>query len=821
MKIKVPNNKAQYKDAVRIAFIGESPGSEEERLGQPFRDYAGSVLETMCREAQIMCSASFFGYVYQYKAVDGWDKIDRNSPEWIASQLELVTDLKEFDPQIIIALGEGVLNELTGKKGISKWRSSFLPCTLLPNKMVMPTFSPQYIVTKWEYRPIMLFDIEKAKEYALEPYVVPQRNYVFDLTYPELMVKLQRILDTATMLTIDIEATRKTNNILCFGFGLSAYESLTIPFDRLTEREEFEVWKMISKICLEPRIRKVIQNALYDVIVLATKYGVCIKNLYMDTLVANHNCYPTWSNSLAFLTSLYTKENYYKEEHKDGLGIKVEGEEDEDDSAAEEKLWTTEMLKGSNRVPFLTYNGKDCCLTYEIAQALDKKIDELGVREAFERDMAGLAPALEMTLTGFKFDYMRAAKEYDQLKVKIDANNNLITKLFGKEVNVKSPLQMQQLLYEDLKLPKKFKLVKGKKTDKLTVDADALLELARQYPEKGIQLLLKTVQLRTAQAFVNPKFVHVNGRVHAAFLPGATETGRWKSKKSVIGVGGRNIANIPAGNNPPFFNARVVYVADSGMILIGWDKMQAEARYVAYKAYILTGDDSYKLVVEGKEKIHNWFGKQLIVTGVCPLSEDEFFAKTTNDAKVWYYLAKMSIHGFSYDLGAVKWARNIAKKTDGEILIPTAQAKEIKEVLYASLPAIPKWHAAIREHLQTDIVMRNAFGRHRIFFERWGDELWREAYAWEPQSSIADDVSDAIVRLYKSDLPIVCLQQNYDSLLSQSPEALVGELLPKMKEIIIRPMTIKNWSGTRSVELTIPVEFSTGKNWGEMKEIKV
>jgi hypothetical protein len=42
-----------------------------------------------------------------------------------------------------------------------------------------------------------------------------------------------------------------------------------------------------------------------------------------------------------------------------------------------------------------------------------------------------------------------------------------------------------------------------------------------------------------------------------------------------------------------------------------------------------------------------------------------------------------------------------------------------------------------------------------------------------------------------------------------------------MKEIIIRPMTIKNWSGSRSVELTIPVEFSTGKNWGEMKEIKV
>lgn len=264
--------------------------------------------------------------------------------------------------------------------------------------------------------------------------------------------------------------------------------------------------------------------------------------------------------------------------------------------------------------------------------------------------------------------------------------------------------------------------------------------------------------------------------------------------------------------------------------LVGWDKSAAEARIVAAKALAECGSDTYWKVVQSGIKIHNWFGYRLIERHICPLSlqcwNDQLALpedKRSAPFKTWYLIAKKSVHGFSYDLGPLKWTRVVAKETDGEVIVPVSTAKTIKFALYEDLDSIPKWQASVQAHLRSQQVhsITNAFGRRRIFFERFGDDLFREAYATEPQGTVADDVSDCIYQISRK-LPFVeLLQQNYDSFLGQCPADRVEEAIQQMRPIVLRPFYVKSFDGTRSVELVVPVTFKTGNRWGEMSEVKL
>jgi hypothetical protein len=256
-------------------------------------------------------------------------------------------------------------------------------------------------------------------------------------------------------------------------------------------------------------------------------------------------------------------------------------------------------------------------------------------------------------------------------------------------------------------------------------------------------------------------------------------------------------------------------------VFVGWDKAQAEARVVAYKSWLCTGDDSYKKLIESKQKIHVWFAHRLVDHGVftCPKECIKGGLKDGEQGATEYYISKVGVHANSYDMMEKKFCQVIAKETDGAIIVQPEKARKIKQVLYSEIPAIPKWHREIQRHLSTSRVMVNAFGRSRLFFERWGDDLFREAYANEPQSTVADDVSNSIHRVW-SQLPwIQVLQQNYDSLLAQCDVSRKDEALTKMKPLVEQPITLWDFKHERSCVFTIPVVMKWGTNWRDLEEI--
>lgn len=257
-------------------------------------------------------------------------------------------------------------------------------------------------------------------------------------------------------------------------------------------------------------------------------------------------------------------------------------------------------------------------------------------------------------------------------------------------------------------------------------------------------------------------------------------------------------------------------------ILVGWDKAQAEARVVAYKSWITTGDDSYKKLIEGKQKVHVWFGHRLVDHGVFTCLKECIKGGLSEgqEGHSEYYISKVGVHANSYGLGPKKFCQLIAKETDGAITIQESKARRIKEVLYSEVPAIPKWQRAVVASLESNRkVMVTAFGRSRIFFERWGEDLFGEAYAYEPQSTVADDVAQSILRVWNTLGYIEVLQQNYDSMLGQCNVEDKDRALTEMKPLVEQPITLWDFKHEKSCQMVIPVVMKWGPNWRDMEEL--
>jgi len=806
MSIRVLNKFPLVEDSIRLALVGEAPGMQEEMQGAPFVGPAGHVLNQLCSDAKVKRNTCFIGNICQYN-IPHTTLLEAGKElyEWKQSTEQLVADLLKFAPQVIVAFGEVPLRFLTGKEGITRWRGSILPCLQIPSAIVFPTYHPAFILRQWDWFAIASHDLERAYEEATNPRPLPERHFIFKPSLQEILNYLSALnnLPEGSEVALDFETEMKSALPICLGIAPSEKEAICIPLSTShwsPEDRQLIISNLNTLLLANPRLSKIMHNAQFDILVAMLHLGTTVEGitdqLGMDTMLAFHACYPEWPKKLAFAASIFTREPYWKDEHHG----------DKEDS--EVKEWDpnrTDILK------LYRYNCKDACVTFELAQAIKKELTRLNAWGGYQLDMRSMPIALAMTIQGMTVNSEVTTKKHQELQAQISTNSKEIEATFGHPVNVNSKNDMQQLLYVQLGLPKKFRQrTKGKQT--VTSDADALIELARQFPKNNLQVLLRTRQLRTAQTFFEPDLFE-DKKFHAGFNVAGTETGRWSSTGSFLG--GRNLMNIPDGSRPPFVNARVIYEADPGKILVHWDQAQAEARFVAYKSALVTGDTSYKDLVDSGTKIHVWFGRRAIDRGIFHINPDDLKSGT-----VEYYLSKQSVHGFSYGLGPLKWTRLVAKQTTGAVVVSVETAKRLKFTLYEVLPAIPKWQLALQRWLEGRYLLYNSYGRARVFFGRWGDELFGQVYAAEPQGTIADNTASALHTIAEVLPEVDILQQNYDSGLFQCDEALLPAVVETMKPIVTRPIRIWNFEKTRSLELTIPVEFKTGKNWGELEDYK-
>jgi DNA polymerase-1 len=453
----------------------------------------------------------------------------------------------------------------------------------------------------------------------------------------------------------------------------------------------------------------------------------------------------------------------------------------------------------------------------ELAELKERKLDEF----FFERQM----PLHQFYYDLEKRGILRDDAVQRRLLAKYtEQSANLETKLesmVGVKVNVQSPKQVSKLLFGDLGLPPR------KGTDEKTLDA--LCRNATKDPLKKavIENILETRKVKkTIGTYVNAR-PHPDGRLRTSYRI-CLETGRTSTtvlKPPVtteqFGLAFQTITKHSEVGE----DLREMFVPDPGCVFLEPDLSQAEARIVA----ALARDQKLLKMFDYQVDIHRVTAAWVEDTAPDGLLQS-FFNAPPELSKLWAeqineflkgiisersrQLGKKFRHAGHYDMGK--------REASLQAQISEWRAGKILDKFHRSNPNIRGvFHHEIREYLRDhDRRLTNPFGRERQFFNRWGDELFKEAYANIPQGTVSDHLKFAMLRIERRCPGLAILQESHDSFLAQCTPDRVDLFTRVIIEELERPIDMSKCSLPRD-PIVIPCEIKMGeKNWREMKRIR-
>lgn len=770
----------------KLVVCGEAPGAREDSIGKPFQGGAGWVLNELFDDAGIRRYQTFITNVLHVRPPDNkfeWAYKKANVHHYFEGVLQLKKDLEEIRPNLILALGNHAMRALTNKTGITDWRGSVLPCTLVPGLKVLPTVHPAFILRAFDYKAIAKFDFKRAlKEMQYPDIRRPKREY--HLNPSDRTQMIQEMLN-AEYLSIDIEGS--INHLRCVGFSDSAKRSLVIPWR--TESDKLDI-----RVLCESNVPKVMQNGTYDATVMAV-FGVTIKNFAWDTMIAHHSLFPesaggedelsrhagkkklsAFKKGLAFQTSIYTDEPYYKPDWK----------------------WNEEIPDND----LWTYNATDSAVTREIRDVQERELIDFRTLDTFKHGMSLVEPLMHMTSLGIKIDMAKRSQFERELNDQLTNAQKELDKAAGESVNVKSNKQMAELLFGKLKFkPSKV----SAKTLKPSADKDVIADIIGKYPGHHIVKHIGTIrEIRDLlERYVNTP-LDQDGRMRCAWDITGTRTGRLASRMSIWGSG-TNLQNQPNV-------IRSMFVPDDGKCFLNADYSQAEIRLVAYLANCQAMIDVF---TQGRD-IHRENASRIFhISG-------DLVSYTQR------YLAKKFGHAADYGMHGKKAAAIVNQEADGTSVMldgmrvspgtgVRATVQEAEAIIAAYFMLYPEikevYWGNIKHDLDRSMTLTTPFGRRRQFFGRKDDKLLNEAYAFTPQSLVGDLCCKALVRAYHAfkampELGADVLLNVHDSILVQcniGKESIVARIL---KECMTIPIQIRQHT------VYIPIDIALGFNWG-------
>ena len=131
---------------VRVLFVGEAPGQQEDEQGQPFIGRAGDYLRTEVRRV-VGVKSKDVAYTNCVKCQTPSNR-NPNKTEVKSCAPDLIREINKRKPEVIVALGNFSLHLLTGQSGISTLQGNTLSCTRddIPDVPIVACFHPAYIL---------------------------------------------------------------------------------------------------------------------------------------------------------------------------------------------------------------------------------------------------------------------------------------------------------------------------------------------------------------------------------------------------------------------------------------------------------------------------------------------------------------------------------------------------------------------------------------------------------------------------------------------------------------------------------------------------
>lgn len=526
-----------------------------------------------------------------------------------------------------------------------------------------------------------------------------------------------------------------------------------------------EVLTALKPILENPEIGKIGQNIKYDYSVLKS-HDITLKGIAYDTMLESYVL-----NSGAGRHDMDSLALKY-------LGYKTISYEEVAGKGAKQLRFDQISVNKAG-----IYAAEDADITLRLHHKLFPMMDK-SLRDVLGDIEVPLVTVLaDMEMHGVLIDPDTLKRHGNRLKEQMKALEDEALQLAGRPFNLNSPKQLQEILFDEQKLP----VVAKTPTGQPSTAESVLQELAFDYRLPAVILEYRSLSKLVSTYIdalpkkINPK----THRVHTSYNQAVAATGRLSSSDP-------NLQNIPIRSEEGRL-IRTAFIAPSGSLIMAADYSQIELRIMAH----LSQDDNLLRAFAHGWDIHAATASEIFQTNL------------ENVTKEQRRRAKAVNFGLIYGMSAFGLAKQIGvERQDAQLYIDT---------YFQRYPKVLEYMERTRKQAHQLGYVETLFGRRLYLPEINSRNIMRQKAAERtaingPMQGTAADI------IKKAMLAIANWERSQKNPLAQMIMQVHDELVFEVRKEAIEECTdIIHKLMEQTVKLSVPlvVSIGTGLNWDD------
>jgi DNA polymerase I len=588
---------------------------------------------------------------------------------------------------------------------------------------------------------------------------------------------LIKTLESAALICVDTETDALDSmqaGLVGLSFAVEPGEAWYVPLahDYLGAPKQLaweQVRAKLKPVLEDPKRAKLGQHIKYDLNVLM-RHGVKVAGVRYDTMLESYVLNSTATrHDMDSLAEKYLGHTTIKFEDVAGKGKKQLSFNQVDLEKATE------------------YAAEDADVTLRLHQVLHAQLASTpSLMKLFDEIEMPLVPVLaQIEQNGVRLDKALLARISQEIFERMAELEEQVTREAGAPFNLNSPAQLQEILYDKLKLPVMGKTPKGQPSTAENV----LEQLAELHPLPKLLLEYRGLaKLRSTYTEKLPEVINPStGRVHTSYHQAVAVTGRLSSSEP-------NLQNIPV-RMAEGRRIRQAFTADPGNVLLSVDYSQIELRLMAH----LSGDPGLVRAFKDGKDIH-----QATAAEVFGLPLEDVSSEQRRAAKAINF-------GLIYGMSAFGLARQLD--------IERGEAGDYMKKFFERYPGVRDFMERTKQQAREQGYVETLFGRRLYLPDIQSRNAAVRQYAERTainaplQGSAADLIKKAMVELQAwlsaEHADIRMTMQVHDELVFEGPEKVLAQCA--------RPIAERMCNAAR-LSVPLQADFGLGPNWDAAHE---
>ena len=421
--------------------------------------------------------------------------------------------------------------------------------------------------------------------------------------------------------------------------------------------------------------------------------------------------------------------------------------------------------------------------TRELADALDEDLAKRGAGPLLrDVELPLIGVLAEMEQAGIAADVDHLAGMSARLGGEVKAAEQGAYAATGHEFNLGSPKQLQEVLFNELGLPKTKRIKTG-----YTTDSEALTNLAERSDHPVLGYLLRYRDVAKLKSIVDTlvPMAGADGRIHTTYNQMIAATGRLSSTDP-------NLQNIPIRTAEGREIRQGFVVGEGYECLLTADYSQIELRIMAH----LSGDEALAAAFGSGHDFHT-------ATASRVFSVDPADVGPELRSKI-----KAMNYGLAYGLSVYGLSQ--------QLRVPAEEARGYMAEYFEQFGGVRDYLQAVVAQARSDGYTETIMGRRRYLPDLTSDNRQRREMAERMalnapiQGSAADIIKVAMIAVHGS----LRREKLRSRMLLQVHDELLFEVAPGELDALTKLVTTAMCG---AFELTIPLEVSTGtgRSWAD------